>query len=74
MNSDVLEAAPAHRPVISLAWFLKRMVLAIFILVTSFGGLAWLTYASIDPRLEAAQRTTIDAQQPTETGAINPRF
>lgn len=74
MNSDVLEAAPAHRPVVSLAWFVKRMVLAIVILAVSFGGLAWLTYASIDPRLEAAQRTTIDAPAPTETGAINTRF
>ncbi len=30
-------------------WFLKRLVIGTLILVFSFGGLAWLTYAAIDP-------------------------
>ncbi len=61
MNSEVVEAVPVHRPVVSFAWFLKRMVLGIFILAISFGSLAWLTYASIDPRLEAAQKNSIES-------------
>lgn len=73
MNSEVIEAAPVHRPVVSVAWFVKRMVLGIFILAISFGSLAWLTYASIDPRLEAAQKAAIDEPQRTETGSISPR-
>ncbi len=36
------------RPV-TVGWFLKRSLLAVVILVVSMGGLAWLTYASIDP-------------------------
>lgn len=45
-------AAPAQveavRPV-TLGWFLKRSIIGIAILVVAMGGLAWLTYASIDP-------------------------
>ncbi len=36
------------RPV-TLGWFLKRSLIGIAILLIAMGGLAWLTYASIDP-------------------------
>lgn len=36
------------RPV-TLGWFLKRSLIGIAILMVAMGGLAWLTYASIDP-------------------------
>lgn len=36
------------RPV-TLGWFLKRSLIGLAILMIAMGGLAWLTYASIDP-------------------------
>ena len=36
------------RPV-TLGWFLKRSLIGIAILMVAMGGLAWLTYNSIDP-------------------------
>lgn len=42
---------PAVRPV-TWTWFLKRSLLGIAILLVAMGGLAWLTYASIDPDLD----------------------
>lgn len=36
------------RPV-TLGWFVKRSLIGIAILMVAMGGLAWLTYASIDP-------------------------
>jgi hypothetical protein len=39
------------RPV-TLRWFLKRTLIGIAILLIAMGGLAWLTYASIDPDLD----------------------
>ena len=41
------------RPV-TLGWFLKRSLVAVIILVVAMGGLAWLTYASIDPDTDGA--------------------
>ncbi|MBN8911072.1 MAG: hypothetical protein J0H65_03245 [Rhizobiales bacterium] len=51
-----VEDAPAVqggfvRPV-TLGWFLKRSLIGIAILLIAMGGLAWLTYASIDPALD----------------------
>lgn len=40
------------RPV-TLGWFLKRSLIGIAILLIAMGGLAWLTYASIDPDLDS---------------------
>jgi hypothetical protein len=34
---------------VTLGWFLKRSLIGIAILLVAMGGLAWLTYASIDP-------------------------
>jgi hypothetical protein len=36
------------RPV-TLGWFLKRSLIGLAILMIAMGGLAWLTYASIEP-------------------------
>jgi hypothetical protein len=41
----------AARPV-TLGWVLKRSLIGIAILMVAMGGLAWLTYASIDPDLD----------------------
>ena len=41
--------APVQASPFNAAWFLKRLVLGTLILATSFGGLAWLTHAAIDP-------------------------
>lgn len=37
----------------TLAWVLKRSAVAIAILTVAVGAMAWLTYASIDPQLDA---------------------
>jgi hypothetical protein len=42
----------ALRP-ITLAWIVKRTALAVAILFVAISSMAWLTYASIDPHLEA---------------------
>jgi len=47
--AGAVQSAP--RPV-TLKWFVKRTLVGIVILVVSVGGMAWLTYASIDPSLE----------------------
>ncbi len=39
------------RPV-TLGWFLKRSLIGVAILLIAMGGLAWLTYASIDPDVD----------------------
>jgi hypothetical protein len=52
MAIGVEDASPVQgalvRPV-TLGWFLKRSLIGIAILMVAMGGLAWLTYASIDP-------------------------
>jgi hypothetical protein len=37
---------------VTLGWFLKRSLIGIAILMVAMGGLAWLTYASIDPNMD----------------------
>jgi hypothetical protein len=49
-DAPSVQRAPA-RPV-TLGWFLKRTLIGIAILMVAMGGLAWLTYASIDPDLD----------------------
>lgn len=51
----VVSAAVEAPRTVTLGWFLRRMLLAITILVVSVGSMAWLTYASIDPNLDAAE-------------------
>lgn len=50
-DAHSVQGAPL-RPV-TLAWVLKRSLVGIAILLVAMGGLAWLTYASIDPALDA---------------------
>ena len=38
---------------VTVGWFLKRSLIGIAILMVAMGGLAWLTYASIDPDMDA---------------------
>lgn len=47
-------------PPVTLGWFLKRTIVGIAILIVAMGGLAWLTYASIDPDQEAAVTAPAD--------------
>ncbi|AHB50380.1 hypothetical protein W911_15435 [Hyphomicrobium nitrativorans NL23] len=44
-------------PPVTLGWFLKRTLVGIAILMVAMGSLAWLTYASIDPDLDASPAT-----------------
>lgn len=37
---------------VTLGWFLKRSLIGIAILMVAMGGLAWLTYASIEPDID----------------------
>lgn len=50
-DAHSVQGAPL-RPV-TLAWVLKRALVGIAILLVAMGGLAWLTYASIDPALDS---------------------
>jgi hypothetical protein len=50
-DAHSVQGAPL-RPV-TLAWVLKRSLVGIAILLVAMGGLAWLTYASIDPALDS---------------------
>ncbi len=54
-NAPVAKTSP-----FTAMWFLKRLVLALGILIISFGGLAWLTHAAIDPGA-GPQESLIDA-------------
>lgn len=40
----------------TLSWVLKRSAIGIAILTVAMGAMAWLTYASIDPQLDAESR------------------
>jgi hypothetical protein len=63
-----VQGLPVPRPV-TLGWFLKRSLLGLAILLVAMGGLAWLTYASIDPALDAETTATpaaVDAPSPTK--------
>mgnify|MGYP001203913256 CR=1 FL=1 len=56
--------APAYamtRPAPTLGWFLKRFLVGTAILLVAMGGLAWLTYASIDPALDGIPAPSADA-------------
>jgi hypothetical protein len=45
--------------VASLSWTLRRALLGFAILTVLIGTLAWLTYVSIDPKLDAAQTAVL---------------
>lgn len=51
---------PRASPTYTAGWFLKRLLIGTVILVFSFGGLAWLTHAALDPGAVEAE-SLIDA-------------
>jgi hypothetical protein len=62
MPTSVENASPVHASavrVVTLGWFLKRSIIGIAILMVAMGGLAWLTYASIDPNLDGDTSATV---------------
>lgn len=61
------------RPV-TIGWFLKRSLIGIAILMVAMGGLAWLTYASIDPDGDGAlapKAANAVREAPAQTSAID---
>ena len=62
-HADAAATVPL-RP-ITLGWALKRALLGIVILVVAMGGVAWLTYASIDPDLEQGDQAKTSKAMPT---------
>jgi hypothetical protein len=53
-DAQIVQGLPVHPARhVTLGWFVKRSLLGIAILLVAMGGLAWLTYASIDPKLDA---------------------
>ncbi len=74
MAIGVEEAPPAQGPFVqpvTLGWFLKRMLVGVAILLIAMGGLAWLTYASIDPDVES-DAAAQSAGTAREAPAIRP--
>lgn len=56
---------------ITLAWVLKRTAIAVGILFVVISAMAWLTYASIDPSLEAQSAEEAPASDVTK---VNFRY
>ncbi|MGE0023301.1 MAG: hypothetical protein AB7S70_06695 [Hyphomicrobium sp.] len=59
------------RPV-TVGWFLKRSLLAVVILIVAMGGLAWLTYASIDPNTDIDAPPTAAKAAPDSAPRVTP--
>lgn len=55
---------------ITFAWFVKRTALGIAILTVAISAMAWLTYASIDPQLDA-QSIEGEAQSDAPVTKVN---
>ena len=60
-------AVPQMARPVTVGWFVKRSLVGIAILLVAMGGLAWLTYASIDQSLEGATAASPTTASP-ETG------
>ena len=54
-TGDAVNADVEAPRTVTWGWFLRRTLLAVTILFVAVGSMAWLTYASIDPRLDAAE-------------------
>lgn len=61
----------ALRP-ITLGWVLKRTAIAVGILFVAISAMAWLTYASIDPQLDA--QSVSEEAPPADLTKVNLRF
>lgn len=77
MAIGVEDAPPVQGPFVrpvTLSWFLKRSLIGIAILLFAMGGLAWLTYASIDPDLDGdvtPQSAKAVRAAPTPSGPVD---
>lgn len=71
---DATAVQPQLARRVTLGWFLKRSLIGIAILMFAMGGLAWLTYASIDPDAEGQVSTTTQGagESSLQTGALAP--
>jgi hypothetical protein len=58
---------------ITLGWVLKRSAIGIAILTVAISAMAWLTYASIDPQLDA-QTIEGEADTSADLTKVNLRF
>ncbi len=63
-DASTVQVAPVRH--VTLGWFLKRSLIGLVILAVAMGGLAWLTYASIDPDLDGvpSQKATTEHHEP----------
>jgi len=70
------ESAPSVQGVlarpVTVGWFLKRSLLAVVILIVAMGGLAWLTYASIDPTTDGDAPPTATQASPDSAPRLTP--
>lgn len=66
ISADRVGAAAVVQPsrALGLGWVLKRALLGIAILFVTMGGMAWLTYASIDPDLDGRPSEAAKVTQP----------
>jgi hypothetical protein len=63
------EVVQLSRPM-SLGWVLKRALLGIAILFVTMGGVAWLTYASIDPDLDGRPNEAAKVTSPLQATEV----
>jgi hypothetical protein len=73
-DAQMVQVAPVPqmtRP-ITVGWFVRRSLVGIAILMVAMGGLAWLTYASIDQSLEGAAATSPATAAPSAPEGLTP--
>lgn len=73
INTPADQLPPVAFNPITLGWVLKRSALAVVILTVAISALAWLTYASIDPQLDA-QTIEGELTPPAGLTKVNLRF
>jgi hypothetical protein len=70
-DAPLVQSVPVRQ--VTLGWFFKRSLIGIAILLVAMGGLAWLTYASIDPDLDgdvAPTAAKIHAEEPVRVTPV----
>jgi hypothetical protein len=70
-DAPLVQGVPVRQ--VTLGWFFKRSLIGIAILLVAMGGLAWLTYASIDPNLDIDSAPTAaktHAEQPVRVTPV----
>ncbi|MBA4130732.1 MAG: hypothetical protein C0519_04840 [Hyphomicrobium sp.] len=58
LNRTGASAAASPPRLLDAKWALRRALLGLLILTIGVGSMAWLTHASIDPRLETSSITS----------------